>query len=58
MLFSDSLLVYYPSGFVSTSNILNDFNATNHFIRFLNVIYSLIDFNIDVSSDRNRSFSE
>ena len=46
------------NGFVNFCSVHNDFNATNNFIRSLNLTYSFVEVNVDVNYDDNRNFSE
>ena len=46
------------NGFVNIFSVHNDFNATNNFIRFLNLTRSFVQVNVDVSYDGNCNISE
>ena len=46
------------NGFVNIFGVHNDFNETNNFIRFLNLTFSFMEGNIDLSYDGNRNLIE
>ena len=55
--FSQSNLFWdCANGFVNSFSVHNDFNATKHFIKFLNFTYIFIEINVNVTYDGNRNF--